>query len=128
MSDNEPPEDLRETGRRLWVETLGKYGLGHHELVLLHEACRTADRLERLAVEGRDAPLTAVDRKGDPIASPLLVEARQQQIVFARLVASLRLPDLEDVGARPQRRGGARGVYGTGEPAHVPDRWRPRTG
>lgn len=125
MSDNAPPADLRDTGRQLWSETLGKYALAHHELVILHEACRVADRLERLAVESRDAPLTAVDRKGDPIASPLLVEARQQQIVLARLIASLRLPDITE-GARPQHRGGARGVYAA-EPPHNPARWVPRS-
>jgi hypothetical protein len=120
-----PPADLAERGRRLWIDTLAAYELAPHELLTLHEAARTADRLERLAVEGRDAPLTSVDRKGDPIASPLLVEARMQQIVFARLVASLRLPDDGGV-TRPQRRGGARGTYAVGSP-HVPSRWVPRT-
>ena len=38
-----------------------------------------------------------------------MVEARQQSIVLARLIAALRIPDAED--NRPQRRG-VRGAYG----------------
>jgi hypothetical protein len=47
---------------------------------------------------------------------PALVESRQLKVAFARLAAALRLPagDESDPGAsrRPQRRMGARGVYG----------------
>jgi len=45
-------------------------------------------------------------------AHPALVEARQQRVVLARLLASLRIPIDEE--GRAQRRGGARGVYGLG--------------
>jgi len=43
------------------------------------------------------------------------VEARQQRIALARLLAALRLPaggegDVQ-AGARPARKGGVRGVY-----------------
>ncbi|MFC5208610.1 hypothetical protein ACFPM0_18860 [Pseudonocardia sulfidoxydans] len=41
---------------------------------------------------------------------PAVIEARQQRLTLARLVASLRVPDDGDV--RPQRRGAARGFYG----------------
>jgi len=45
----------------------------------------------------------------DGKAHPALVESRQQRIVFARLLAALRLPD-DQHGERPQRRQ-VRGVY-----------------
>ncbi|MDB5288733.1 MAG: hypothetical protein JWR05_3682 [Mucilaginibacter sp.] len=105
-----PPKGLAATGRKLWRSVLAGYELDQHECLLLTEACRVADRLDRLAVEGENAPLTVINFKGDPVANPLLSEARQQAIVFARLLAALRLPSDEDT-ARPQRRGGARGVY-----------------
>src|SRR3546814_1101361 len=63
---------------------------------------------------------TCVSRDGvmrDGKAHPGVVEMRQQRIALARLLAALRLPAGEE-GAlgtparRPQRRGGARGVYG----------------
>ncbi len=49
-------------------------------------------------------------------ANPAAVEARQQRIALARLLAALRLPageeDDRQAGARAQRRVGVRGVYG----------------
>jgi hypothetical protein len=55
------------------------------------------------------------NKRGDMIVQPLLVEQRQQSLVLARLVASLRLPSGETEEGellRPQRRGAARGSYG----------------
>ncbi|WP_214370674.1 hypothetical protein [Pseudonocardia sp. H11422] len=105
------PKGLGAAGRRLWRSVLADYELDQHECLILTEACRVADRLERLAEESEGAPLTLTNFKGDPVANPLLTEARQQAIVFARLIAALRLPTEEDNGARPQRRGAPRGVY-----------------
>ena len=79
-------------------------------MVTLEELCRTADTLEKLAKEGEDAPTTVLNARGEPVANPVLTEARQQRLVYERLRASLRLPDLGE-NAGPQRRGGARGVY-----------------
>src|SRR5215210_1394008 len=98
------PKGLRAGGRRLWKETMARYELGEHELLVLQEACRTADRLDRLAAEAATAPLTVTNAKGDVIANPLVVESRQQALVLSRLLAALRLPD-DDAGVvRPQRR------------------------
>jgi len=43
-----------------------------------------------------------------------MVEARQQSITLARLLAALRMPSGEqgDLLPRPQRRGAPRGAYG----------------
>lgn len=91
------------------------YHLDEHEAALLVEACRTVDLLGRLdAAVRRDGPL--VDSTQGTRAHPAAVEARQQRIALARLLAALRLPAGDDgdeqAGARPQRRVGARGVYG----------------
>jgi hypothetical protein len=99
----------------LWESVTKDYGIEEHERLLLIEAARVADRLDAIAIELVGAPLTTVNFKGDPCANPLLIEARQQAIVFARLCASLRLPSGdEDDPTRPQRRGGARGTYARG--------------
>lgn len=107
------PKGLERSGRRLWRSIVDDYDLETHEQLLLSEACRVADRLDRLAEESAISTLTVTNNKGDEVANPLLVEARQQAVVFARLLASLRLPTGEEDGAlqRPQRRGGARGTY-----------------
>ncbi|HEY9562663.1 MAG TPA: hypothetical protein VIR30_02735 [Nocardioides sp.] len=103
---------LAHAGQSLWRSIVDDYDLERHEELLLLQACRTVDMLEELE--------TCVSRDGvmrDGKAHPGVVEMRQQRIALARLLAALRLPAGEE-GAlgtparRPQRRGGARGVYG----------------
>jgi hypothetical protein len=98
-----PPEGLKDGGRRLWTAVTAVYVLTEHEQALLKQASRTVDTLNALdLVIAGDGLL--VD--GRPHAA--VVEARQQRIVLARLLAALRLPD--ETGQQPQRRG-VRGVY-----------------
>lgn len=100
------PGTLGPSGARLWDAITDVQELDAHEETLLLEACRVADRLDGLHGALTDGGLL-VDGK----PHPALVEARQQQVVLARLVASLRLPDDLLAGSRPQRRGAARGAY-----------------
>ena len=105
-----PPSDLTRAGRgrRLWRAITSELTLNEHEVSLLHEACRVLDRLDLL-----DGLTRAGAVLKDGRMAPWLVEARQQQLVLTRLLASLRLPDdLALPEARPQRRSGARGAYG----------------
>jgi hypothetical protein len=109
------PAGLRGPGRRLWSSIVDAFELDEHERALLLEACRTVDQLDLLdAAVRRDGPIVA-SPQGDR-AHPALVEARQQKIALARLLAVLRLPagaeDDQAPGRRPQRRVGARGAYG----------------
>lgn len=106
-----PENALGPQGRELWDSVTSDSDLETHERVLLIEACRVVDRLQFITDELEGAPATVVNNKGDEVAHPLLAEARQQEQTLARLVASLRLPMGEE-GARPQRRGAARGTYG----------------
>lgn len=116
MSKPKAPQGLRAPGRRLWDAVLGEYELEEHEMALLVEAVRTVDLLELLDAEvRRDGPL--VSSPQGVKAHPAAVEARQQKIALARLLAALRLPagdesDNQAGARRPQRRVGARGVYG----------------
>lgn len=121
MPQNQPPEippppaDLGERGAALWDEILERFELFPWETVVLVEACRCLDLLERLAAT--DAPDTQTNRHGEIVAAAHVVEARMQQTTALRLLASLRLPEDVDAfaagtGARPQRRGAARGSYG----------------
>ncbi len=110
-----PTSGLRAAGKRLWASVLDEYELDEHESALLLEACRTVDILGDLAAAvRRDGAL--VDSPQGWRAHPAAVEARQQRITLARLLAALRLPAGTEgdrqAGARPQRRVGARGVYG----------------
>ncbi len=98
-------------GKRLWSEVLGEHELTQSELAILTAACRCITTLERIADELANTALTSLNARGDVVASPLIVEQRQQSACLTRLIASLRLPD-DDCEVRPQRRGGARGAYG----------------
>ena len=84
-------------GQRLWDVVTAEHDLDGVQLTLLEAACRQADVLERLA------PLAA---SGDVRACR---EERLTAAAQARMLAAMRLPDA--TGKRPQRRGGARGVY-----------------
>ena len=115
------PKGLATRGRRLWREITEAHELDPMQTVMLEEACRCADRLDKLEekLSGREdawAHLLARMDFGDEDTRVIelridgaLSEARQQQNVFKQLLAALRLPDA--AGVRPQQRGGARGAY-----------------
>jgi hypothetical protein len=112
-----PPKGLQAAGRSLWKAVLGPYELDQHEVLLLKEACRCADRLDRLDVEASNGTVTVTvtNHRGDEVAHPAMVEARQQSLTLSRLLASLRLPSGDEGDgklSRPQRRGASRGSYG----------------
>lgn len=102
---------MGESGARLWESVVVQYDLDVHEELLLLQACRTADLLDRLARRADGAELTVINAKGEQVTAPWITEHRQQSIVLARLLASMRMPSGEEDG-RPQRRGAARGSYG----------------
>ena len=109
------PKGTGPGGRRLWRAVLADFDLEDAEVVLLGEAVRTVDTLDRLAAVVASAG-DVIEGKEGPRVHPALVEARQLRIVLARLNAALRLPD--DPAAsdgrtprNPQRRTGSRGVY-----------------
>lgn len=110
-----PPIDLGHPGRRLWDSIVNEYDLDEHELALLVEAVRTVDLCDKLdATVRRDGAI--IESPQGMKAHPAAVEVRQQRIALARMLAALRMPAGEDgdqvQGRRPQRRTGARGVYG----------------
>ncbi len=104
MQIPDPPGGLTPEASRLWASVAGEFDLTEAELALLGEACRTLADLGALAAVV-EAEGHVVD--GKPHAA--LVEARQLRLVLARLIASLRLPDADDV--QPQRRGMVRVPY-----------------
>jgi hypothetical protein len=108
-----PPTGTRAGGARLWSSILDEYELEEHEMALLREAVRTIDLLDALDRAVR-ADGALHDSPQGLRAHPAAVEARQQRIALARLLAALRLPaGEEDAGEtrRPQRRVGVRGMY-----------------
>lgn len=113
----EMPARLGPRGAALWTKVTGSHGLAAAELEILAEACRCADRLERLDEHLHDEDLSWLDvekLRSDGATfrvtiDAALSEARQQQNILKQLIASLRLPD-DATGKKPQHRG-ARGAY-----------------
>lgn len=89
------PAGLKAGGRKLWRSVTEEFELGEHELSILLEASRTVDALDELEKIVRDEGVTNVSPQGVR-AHPALVEARQQRVTLAKLVASLRIPMEED--------------------------------
>src|SRR3954454_14392109 len=115
MTKPKPPRGAQRAGKALWDAVLDEYELEEHECLLLREAVRTVDTLDALEARvSADGPLLG-SSQGER-AHPALVEARQQRIALARLLAALRLLAGEEKAGdrRPQRRMGVRGVYGVG--------------
>ncbi len=106
-----PPAGLAASGRELWRAVLRAYELSHHERVMLREACRTVDSIDRLQALLDAEGYTATTSQGTRV-HPALAELRQQRIALARLYAALQIP-LDDETGRTQRRP-SRGVYGLG--------------
>lgn len=111
-----PPRGTGANGAKVWRDILGKYELEEHELALLREMVRTTDLLDNLAAITAREGLMVAGAHGSQKPHPAVVEARQARIALARLTAALRLPAGDETdqakGRRPQRRVGARGVYG----------------
>jgi hypothetical protein len=91
---------LDAAGRRLWREVLAGYVLAPHEVALLVELCRVADRLDRLAVALSVEPLTVPGSMGQPKIHPLYAEARAQAATLAHLAKAMRIPIVEEAEPR----------------------------
>lgn len=121
------PKGLATRGRVLWRETVAHLGgsLDPAQRELLLEACRLADRLDRIdhelkTGEGFLRVVADADYDGDQPEYVLRVDgalgaASRDANVLKQLLTALRLPD-EATGARPQQRG-ARGAYKPGASA-----------
>ncbi len=102
-----PPADLRERGLEFWAKVSEEAKLDSSGFVLLGEACRVIDRLDRLSDAlngaGRDwlkiaDEVEEIGRgkiKVHVVVDGLLSEARQQQLAFKSLMAQMKLGNAE---------------------------------
>lgn len=108
MAAPKAPAGLASRGRRLWREMHEVAEFNPAETVLLEEACRLTDRLDRLdaVLNGREFLRVEQDENGDYVlrVEGALGAASRDANVLKQLVAALRIPD-EVSGKRPQRRG-----------------------
>ena len=120
MSTPAKPASLGERGGQLWDSIIPAYELRPDELMILVDACREADLIERLNGELATSELTTKGSMGQEVASPFVSEIRQHRTVLAGLLAKLKIPDSPASGARKaaktsaDRSKAARARWGTG--------------
>lgn len=96
------PEDLRDRGSQFWNEVTEAVELDASGFVLLGEACRIIDRLDRLsgALNGKgrdwlklsdDIEVVGSTTRIQVVVDGLLSEGRQQQLALKTVLAQLGL-------------------------------------
>jgi hypothetical protein len=115
--DSSVPSGLSSGGAGLWDALLAQDAsladVLNPSRQMAVEACRTKDRLDLLDDVCRTEPVMLDNGKGQPVAHPAWVEARQQGNALKQLIVALRLPD-RATGKRPQVQRGSSPVRGAG--------------
>lgn len=104
----QPPKGLESRGRELWDAATAASEFDAAGLLLLGEACRTADIIERLSAALRSSSqewvrlseeaemLADGAAKIQIVVNPLLGEVRQQRIALRTMLAHLKLGRVEE--------------------------------
>ncbi|MGH4012912.1 MAG: hypothetical protein ACRDSL_03040 [Pseudonocardiaceae bacterium] len=90
------PAGLGTAGRNLWREVLAEFEVPPDGQVLLVQAARTLDELERLREALAAAGVMSTGSAGQPVASPLLGEIRAHRALLGKLLEQIALPDQDD--------------------------------
>ena len=119
--DDGTPVGLREKGLALWQRLTAEYGFGAapEKLLILEEAARTADMVDRLQRVVDDSDLRVRGSQGQPVPAPEVQELRQYRAQFAALLDKLRLPEDDTEGAMTRSQLGRHAAR---------TRWAKRTG
>ena len=81
-----PPNGLATRGRKFWRDVVDEFDLTDAERHLLHEACRSLDRIDALEAVVTTEGQTVTGSTGQTVLHPAIAEARQQRLVLGRLV------------------------------------------
>lgn len=93
-----PPRYLAEAGTNLWRSLASQIAgdglqLDAREVMLLTEACREADMLDRIQLALVEAPMLMKGAQGQQVANPLIGEARRSRTTIASLLKQIGLED-----------------------------------
>lgn len=122
------PEKLGPGGRALWDETVEAHELTPQQKVLLMEACRAKDKLDKIedGLAGLDSIIETVEREdGAPIeviVNAAATTAKNQAELMAKMLASMQLGRNNARAGVPGIRApydGRRKGKGTGRPVAV---------
>jgi|SRR5882757_107301 len=98
MPKHKPPSGLGDRALELWngIANSASYSLRIDELLILTDACREVDLIDRMEREQGRGELTATGSQGQPVAAPLIAELRQHRSMVANLMKQLKLPGSGD--------------------------------
>jgi phage terminase small subunit len=97
------PNGLKARGKALFKQIASVYVLDAGESVLLHELCRTLDRIDDIEAQLAADGLTVTGSRGQiPRAHPLLAALTAAQTTASRLVGELALPAMPEQVERPR--------------------------
>jgi hypothetical protein len=89
------PTDLGPRAMALWEGITSKYTLRIDEMLILHDACREVDLIERMEEQQKKSKLLGTGAQGQPVVAPLVPELRQHRSMLAGLMKQLHLPDVD---------------------------------
>lgn len=88
------PAGLGLKAKKVWKEITEGYDLRADEAVMLENACREIDTIERMEKEIAALPsLTVEGSMGQPVISELVKDIRQHRNTLKAMFASLKLED-----------------------------------
>ena len=90
---NETPEGLGKRGGALWSSIMSDLEGDVHDVAVVVETCRTLDTIDALAAAVAKHGVTVPGSRGQLTINPAVVELRQQQTSFARLLGQLNLDE-----------------------------------
>jgi len=99
------PPGLKANGKAIWRALHAAYDFEDcpEKLVILSEACRTADVVRRLqAIVDCADDIRVRGSQGQPVAMPELCELRQYRALLASLLKAINCPDDNDVLTRSE--------------------------
>lgn len=101
MPKQEIPAGLGLKGTKFWKETVEAYELRPHELSILEDVCHEIDLIEELQsrISAQEFELRTKGSMGQLVAAPELDQIRHHRAQKQRLIASLKLPEEDDVPA-----------------------------
>lgn len=99
-----PPEHLSEAAKAWWCEIVADFDAEPHHLMTLQAACEAWDAAQAARAIYTADGMSFTDDRGNVRAHPMLAVARDNRVLFARLLRQLDLDRDDEPPAWPAPR------------------------
>ncbi|RIR96183.1 hypothetical protein D2E50_00775 [Mycobacteroides abscessus] len=90
------PNGLQRRGRQLWRDLHTMVEFEPHRMVLVEDACREADVIDRLQKSLDKSDLRVKGSNQQQVAAPELAELRLHRNTLSSLLKALSIPDFDE--------------------------------